>query len=47
MLERLAKAKHSSLLRKFVNYRHKMFYNIGPWTRSILIILFIYISQDV
>jgi hypothetical protein len=23
--------KHSSLLRKFVNYDRKKFYNIGPW----------------
>jgi hypothetical protein len=27
-----AKDKHSSLLRKYVNYGQKMFYNIGPWT---------------
>ncbi len=30
-LEELAKDKHSSLLRKFVNYGRKKFYNIGPW----------------
>ncbi len=24
--------KHSSLLRKFANYRQKKFYNIGPWS---------------
>ncbi len=24
--------KHSSFLRKFVNYERKMFYNIGPWS---------------
>ncbi len=29
-LERLAKDKHSSLLRTFVNYGVKSFYNIGP-----------------
>jgi hypothetical protein len=29
-LERLAMDKHSSLRQKFVNYREKMFYNIGP-----------------
>ncbi len=29
-LERAAKDKLSSLLRKFVNYRRKKFYNIGP-----------------
>ncbi len=23
--------KHSNLLRKFLNYGHKFFYNIGPW----------------
>jgi hypothetical protein len=30
-MERLASDKHSSLLRTFVNYGHKKFYNIGPW----------------
>ncbi len=30
LLERLARDKHSSLLRKFVNYGQKKFYNIGP-----------------
>ncbi len=29
-LEKLARDKHSSLVQKFVNYRQKMFYNIGP-----------------
>ncbi len=29
-LERLARGKHSNLLRKFVNYGQKKFYNIGP-----------------
>ncbi len=29
-LERLVRDKHSSLLRKFVNYDRKEFYNIGP-----------------
>jgi hypothetical protein len=29
-LERLARDKHSSLLRKSVNYGQKKFYNIGP-----------------
>ncbi len=29
-LERLARNKHSSLLRKFINYGHKKFYNIRP-----------------
>ncbi len=29
-MERLAKNKHSSLLRIFVNYGQKKFYNIGP-----------------
>ncbi len=28
--------KHSSLVRKFVNYRRKKFYNIGPgWNRTL------------
>jgi hypothetical protein len=26
--------KHSSLLRTFVNYTHKKFYNIGPWCQG-------------
>ncbi len=30
-LERLGRDKPSSLLRKFVNYERKKFYNIGPW----------------
>ncbi len=29
-LKRLAKYKHSNLLKAFVNYRRKKFYNIGP-----------------
>jgi len=29
-LERLARDKHSSLLRKFVNYYRKKFYSTGP-----------------
>ncbi len=33
MLEKLARDKHSSLLRKFVKLRTKNFYNIGPWCR--------------
>jgi len=28
-----ARDKHSSLLRKFVNYGRKKFYDIGPWCR--------------
>jgi hypothetical protein len=31
-LERLVSHKHSSLLRTFVNYGRKKFYNIGPWS---------------
>ncbi len=27
----IAGNKHSSLLRKLLNYVHKKFYNIGPW----------------
>ncbi len=30
-LERVARDKHSSLLRTFVNYGRKKFYNIGSW----------------
>ncbi len=28
------RGKHSSLLRTFVNYDHKKFYNIGPWLQK-------------
>jgi hypothetical protein len=28
----LPEEKHPSLLRKFVNYGQKKFYNIGPWS---------------
>jgi len=31
MLEKLARDKRSSLVQKFVNYRRKQLYNIGPW----------------
>ncbi len=31
-LERLSRDKHSGLLRTFVNYVRKKFYNIGPWS---------------
>jgi hypothetical protein len=30
-LERLARDKHSRLLRTFVSYGCKKFFNIGPW----------------
>jgi hypothetical protein len=33
-LERLARDKHSSLLRKFVNYEPDKFHNIGPRVQS-------------
>jgi hypothetical protein len=41
--------KHSSLLRTFVNYSRKKFYNIGPWNqrnktfygRNFLMFLFV------
>ncbi len=33
----LAKDKHSSLLRTFVNYVHKKFYNIGPWPWCLVV----------
>ncbi len=33
-LERLARDKLSSLLRRSVNYGQKKFYNIGPWVNS-------------
>ncbi len=36
-LERLARDKHSSLLRKLVNYGQKKFYTIGPLLVKILI----------
>jgi hypothetical protein len=36
-LERLARDKHSSLLRKFVNYNCKKFYNIGPRLQEIVV----------
>ncbi len=34
-LENLASDKHSSLLRKLVNYGKKTFYNIGPKMESV------------
>ena len=34
-LERLVRNKHSSLLGTLVNYDHKKFYNIGPWTKKL------------
>ena len=34
--KRLATDKHSSLLRKFVNYGHKKFHNIGPSYMSFM-----------
>ncbi len=30
MVEKMAEAKHSSLLKKFITYGPKKFYNIGP-----------------
>jgi hypothetical protein len=30
-----AKDKHSCLLQKFVNYRQKKVYNIGPWGTKV------------
>jgi hypothetical protein len=33
-LEKLARDKHSSLLRKAIKYGQKKFYNIGPWRKS-------------
>ncbi len=33
-LERLARNKHTSLLRKSVNYGRKKFYSTGPWRQS-------------
>jgi hypothetical protein len=33
----LAKDKQSSLLRTFVNYGHKKFYNIGPWPWCLVV----------
>ncbi len=37
-LEKFASDKHSSLLRKFVNYGRKKFYNIDPWSQSALLL---------
>jgi hypothetical protein len=34
-LKRLSRDEHSSLLRKFVNYVRKNFYNTGPWPSSL------------
>jgi hypothetical protein len=34
-LQTLDEDKHSSLFRKFVNYGHKMFHNIGPGIKSL------------
>ncbi len=31
-----ASLKHSSLLQTFVNYGHKKFYNIGPWSDTLI-----------
>jgi hypothetical protein len=42
-LERLARDKHSSLLRTFVNYGHKKFYKIG--SRQNLAKIEIYIKD--
>ncbi len=39
-LERLASEEHSSLLRKFVNYNRKKFYNIEPGTIVIKLSFF-------
>jgi hypothetical protein len=36
IIERLAKDKHSSLLRIFVTYGRKKFYNIGPRDQNFL-----------
>ncbi len=30
--KKLAKSKHSSLLRKIINYGRKKFHNVGPWS---------------
>jgi hypothetical protein len=30
----VSRDKHSSLLRKLVNYEQKKFYNIGPWKKK-------------
>ncbi len=39
-LEMTARGKHSGLLQTFVNYRCKIFYNIGLWTRCCKIFFF-------
>jgi hypothetical protein len=38
-LERLSRDKHSSFLRKFVNYGQKKFYSIGPWLVFSLVVV--------
>jgi hypothetical protein len=37
-LERLARDKRSSLLRKFVNYDRKRFYNVDTWLFNKLLV---------
>ncbi len=39
-LERIAKDKHSIILRAFINCRHQKFYKIGPQEREIMTSLF-------
>ncbi len=34
-LKRFARDKHSSLLRKSINYSRKMFYSTGPWSEEV------------
>ncbi len=40
-LQRFTTDKHSSLLRKFVNYVHKKFHNIIPWVQCYKSFLFV------
>jgi hypothetical protein len=43
-LERLATDKHSSLLRKSVNYGHNKFYDADPWVISVTLYNVKYLS---
>jgi len=46
-MEMIASDKHSSLLRTFVNYGHKKFYNIGPWFVCIRVSIEFYSNNDI
>ncbi len=44
-LEKFARDKHSSLLRKLINYGRKKFYNIGPEGYLLLVIYDVFVEQ--